>query len=216
MCESKTAFGGFHRDWAPFFIELKANNDKAFWEANKHRYVEHVKAPLEAMAVELEGAFGPAHFYRPYRDLRFSPDKRPYKVHIGASFGGRGPSTVGGRYVQLDLGGLFVGGGAYIMPPDNLATFRRSVAHEKVGTELEEIVAVLQGAGYAIDGEALKRTPRGFEPDHPRAELLKRKGLYAGSHFAPAEWFHSEEVLTRVARVFADVEPLIAWFRKHA
>ncbi len=208
-------FDGFHRDWAPFFRELKANNDKPFWEANKQRYLEHVRAPLEALAGELEGAFGPAHFYRPYRDLRFSPDKRPYKAHIGVSFGSRGPSAVGGRYLQLDLGGLFAGGGAYILPPDNLAIYRRAVATEATGSELAAIVADLEVAGYDVEGETLTRVPRGYEADHPRGELLRRKGLYAGRSFEPADWFHTSEVLTRVATVFADVEPLVSWFQRH-
>ncbi len=199
----------------PFFTELKANNDKAFWEANKARYLAHVRGPMEALASDLAGAFGPPHLYRPYRDLRFSNDKRLYKLHIGVSFGSRGPSAVGGRYVQLDLGGLFVGGGAYQLPAPALAVYRRAVANEAVGAELAAIVAALIDAGYDIEGEQLKRVPRGFEGDHPHEALLRRKGLYAGKRFAPAEWFHTPEAFDRIAGVMAGVEPLVAWFLRH-
>ncbi len=208
-------FHGFDPDWAAFFTELKVNNDKAFWEANKQRYLQRVRAPMEALAGALEGVFGPPHFYRPYRDLRFSHDKRPYKVHVAFSFGGRGPSAIGGRYVHLDLSGLFVGGGAYQLPPAALPVYRRAVADEVVGPELARVVEVLAAAGYAIEGEQLKRVPNGFPADHPRAELLRRKGLYASKHFPPADWFHTDAVFDEVARALGDVEPLVAWFRRH-
>ncbi len=212
---SEASFRGLHPDWSQFLTDLKSNNEKAFWEVNKHRYREHLRGPMEALAADLEGSFGEAHFYRPYRDLRFSRDKRPYKLHLGVSFGGRGPSAIGGRYVQLDLGGLYVGGGAYALAPEALAVYRRAVADPGVGANLQAVVSDLAEAGYDIVGESLKRVPRGFEAAHPHAELLKRKGVFAAVHFAPADWFYTPEALTRVAQVFADVEPLVSWFHRH-
>lgn len=210
------AFEGFHPDALPFFKELRENNERSFWLANKARYDEHVKAPMVALGAALEGAFGEPHLFRPYRDVRFSKDKRPYKLQVSMVFGGNGPMTVGSRYVQLDGGGLYAGGGAYMLAPETLARFRVAVAEGCSGAELVEVLTELEQAGYAIEGETLQRPPRGFEADHPRIRLLKHKGIYVGRSFEPAAWLYGPEALDRVARVFGDVEPLVAWLRRHA
>src|SRR5690606_37217182 len=126
-------FAGFHPDGFRFFQELHRDNSKAFWEANKHRYLEHVRAPLEALARELEGAFGEWHVYRPYRDLRFTKDKRPYKERASLQFGGRGPGAVGGQYLQIGAEGLFLGVGTYWMDGEQLKAYRRAVADDRLG-----------------------------------------------------------------------------------
>lgn len=207
------AFTGFHPDGFKYFLDLHLDNSKAFWEANRHRYEEHVKAPLQSLAAELAGTFGEAHLYRPYRDVRFSHDKRPYKERAALSFGGRGPSAVGGQYLQIAAEGLFVGVGSYFMLPEQLATYRRAVADDGHGSRLETIVAALVAAGYAINGDTLKRTPRGFAADHPRAELLKRKGIFASSFWPVEEWMFHETALERLASTFAGAEPLARWLR---
>ena len=208
-------FAGFSPDAFRFYAELHVDNSKAFWEANKQRYLESVRAPLEALARELEGAFGEWHMFRPYRDLRFTKDRRPYKEHQGLLFGGRGPSVPGGQYVQLSREGMYVGFGAYQMREDQLARYRRAVADDRAGGQLEEILAELTALGYVLEGETLKRAPQGFPLDHPRVALLKRKGVFAGADYEPAEWMYGPEALERIAKVFADGERLCAWLRAH-
>lgn len=206
-------FTGFDPDAFAYFRELHLDNTKAFWEANRHRYEEHVKAPLLALATELAGAFGEGHLYRPYRDVRFSKDKRPYKERAALSFGGRGPSAVGGQYIQIAADGLFIGVGSYMMQPEHLAFYRRAVSDDLHGARLEEIVADLLAAGYAIEGETLVRTPRPYDKDHPRADLLKRKGIFAATFWPQDEWMYQETALERVAATFAGAEPLATWLR---
>ena len=206
-------FTGFDPDGFAFFRELHLDNSRAFWDANRQRYEQHVKAPLLALAAELGGAFGEGHLYRPYRDVRFSKDKRPYKERAALSFGGRGPSAVGGEYLQIAADGLFIGVGSYIMLPEQLATYRRAVAHEGHGSQLEAIVAALTADGYSIMGDSLKRAPRGFDADHPRVELLKRKGIFASQFWPQEEWMFHETALERVANAFAGAEPLSSWLR---
>ncbi len=208
-------FAGFHPDALPFFRELRENNERSFWLANKTRYDEHVKAPMVALGAALEGVFGEPHLFRPYRDVRFSKDKRPYKLQVSMVFGGNGPMTVGSRYVQLDGEGLYAGGGAYMLAPESLARFRTAVGEERSGAELVEILSELEHGGYAVEGETLQRPPRGFEADHPRIRLLKHKGIYVGRSFGPAAWLYRPEALDRVAKVFGDVEPLVVWLRRH-
>ena len=206
-------FSGFHPDGFAFFNELHHDNSKAFWEANKPRYEEHVKGPLQALAAEIEGAFGDSHLYRPHRDLRFSKDKRPYKERAAISFGGRGPASVGGQYLQIGAEGLFVGVGSYMMSDGHLASYRRAVHDERYGKQLADIVAAIEAAGYEMRGDSLKRAPKGFDPEHPRVELLKRKGIFASAHYEPAAWMYEPTALERVVKVFADAEPLSVWLR---
>src|SRR5690606_19246057 len=129
------------------------------------------------------------------------------------SFGGRGPSSVGGQYLQIGAEGLFLGVGSYQMAPEHLAAYRRAVLDERLGRQLAEIVAGLESVGYGVHGDALKRAPRGVEPDHPRVELLKRKGLFASAHHQPSDWMYQETALERIVKVFADAEPLSDWLR---
>src|SRR5690606_560566 len=151
---------GFHSEGFTFFSDLHRDNSKAFWEANKSRYEEHVKGPLKALAAELEGAFGDSHLYRPHRDLRFTKDKRPYKERAAISFGGRGPGAVGGQYLQIGAEGLFLGVGSYMMSDEHLALYRRAVQDDRYGKQLADIVATIEAEGYEIHGDSLKRAPK--------------------------------------------------------
>ena len=208
-------FGGFHREALAFFRGLAEDNSKSYWEANRATYETHVRAPLMALASALEGLFGDAHFYRPYRDLRFSKDKRPYKEQAAVSFGGRGPTASAGRYLQLDAGGLFVGAGAYRMARDQLAAYRRAVQEPRTARALAAVVQRLEEEGYTLHGETLRRAPRGVDADHPQLALLKRKGVFVARSFEPAPWLFTAAAADRVVRVFADAEPLVAWLRSH-
>ena len=129
------------------------------------------------------------------------------------SFGGRGPSAVGGQYLQIGADGLFLGVGSYIMLPEQLEVYRRAVADEGHGSRLRDIVADLSAAGYEIHGDAFKRAPRGYASDHPRVELLKRKGLFASLHWPEEPWMFEETALERIAQAFAGAEALSSWFR---
>ncbi|HEX6917220.1 MAG TPA: DUF2461 family protein, partial [Phycicoccus sp.] len=75
---------GIPLDAVDFFDELAAENTRAWWQANKERWQASVRTPMEAVLAALEDEFGPAHLFRPNRDVRFSADKSPYKDHQGA------------------------------------------------------------------------------------------------------------------------------------
>jgi len=209
------AFQGFQREAVSFFEGLAADNSRAYWDAHRDVYERHVRAPMEALARSLEGLFGSAHLYRPYRDLRFTKDKRPYKEQVAVSFGGRGPRSVGGRHVHLDTSGLFVAAGAYRLEGDTLAAYRRAVAVDGPGEALRRIVAELEQAGYEIHGEQLKRSPQGFAADHPRVALLRRKGVAAVRSWRLEPWLFTPEAGDRIVRALAGAEPLVAWLRAH-
>ena len=102
------AFRGWPVEALESFEALEAENTKSFWEANRSVYQTSVRAPMESLE-ELEPEWGEGRIFRPYRDVRFSGDKTPYKTRIGA--------TIGDGYVQVDADGLAAGCGSGRWPP---------------------------------------------------------------------------------------------------
>jgi uncharacterized protein (TIGR02453 family) len=129
-----SGFGGFPLAGLDFYEDLEADNSKAFWNAHKDVYEQSVKAPMVALTAELEPDFGTAKIFRPYRDVRFSKDKAPYKTAQGAVVG-VAPGT--GWYVQIGAAGLFIGGGFYSGTPTQVAQLRATIDDEVRGRELE-------------------------------------------------------------------------------
>jgi uncharacterized protein (TIGR02453 family) len=199
-------FRGWPAEALSFWEGLEADNSKAYWAAQRETYERAVRIPMEALA-EACADIGPFKIFRPYRDVRFSNDKSPYKTHIGAYTESAGGA---GYYVQLSAEGLYAAAGFYHLAPDQLERYREAVGAD-AGAALEPIVATLERAGYGVGGEALKTVPRGFPRDHPRARWLRHKGLYAGKGFPPARWLATKSALERVRKVWADAAPLVAW-----
>lgn len=206
-----TKFTGWSPAALEFFERLEADNTRAFWTANKDTYLREVKAPMEALAAEVEDEFGPLHLFRPNRDTRFSKDKSPYKTSIAARTEGEGAE---GYYVALSAEQLFAGAGYYHMANDQLARYREAV-DSRAGAALEKAIAEVQAKHLTVGGEALKTAPRGYPRDHPRVELLRYKGLYAGKTFVPAKWLNTKAALTRVTNTWRNTAPINRWLAKH-
>lgn len=202
------AFTGIPFAALDFYEDLEADNSKVWWNAHKDVYDRSVKAPMTALAAALEPEFGPAKLFRPYRDVRFSKDKTPYKAHQGA-FVARGPSL--GYYMQIDPAGLFVAGGFYGATTEGIARFRDAVDTEVRGTELEGIVAAMQESGFDIGGDQLKTKPRGYEADHPRIDLLRHKTLTVSKHFGSPPWLETPEAAVRIRDAWRNMAPLVEW-----
>ncbi|MDQ4096958.1 MAG: DUF2461 domain-containing protein, partial [Actinomycetota bacterium] len=139
------AFRGWPPEAIEFFEGLEADNSKTYWQANKHVYERAVRAPMDELVAELAPEFGDGKVFRPYRDVRFSADKSPYKTRIYAGFGG-------GGYVQFSADGLGAARGYYMLAPDQLERYRRAVADEASGDELAGIVAATEAAGVDVIG----------------------------------------------------------------
>ena len=205
-------FGGWPPEAFEFFEGLQADNSKAYWTAHKATYEEDVRAPLQALADEVRGEVGELRIFRPYRDVRFSKDKAPYKTGAAAAGELEGGSLV---YVVLSARGLFVSSGHYRPATDQLERFRAAVAADRSGAALEAVVTSLRKAGYDIGGQALKVAPRGFPRDHPRVELLRHKGVTAGRTFAPAKWLGTAKAKDRVLDTWRGAAPLHEWLDRH-
>ena len=200
------AFSG-SREALDFYDGLAADNAKTYWTEHKAVYDEKVLWPMTDLAEELAAEFGEPKIFRPYRDVRFSRDKTPYKTHIGAVIGGSG-------YVQLSAEGLGAGAGMWEMNPEQLARYREAVASDRPGAELEEIIAEIEKADITIHGHgALKSAPRGYPVDHPRIPLLRYKGLTAWKQWPVEPWLESAAAKDRVISFLPNgrASPLLAY-----
>ena len=204
-------FSGFGRGAIGFFNDLAANNSREWWLANKSRYEDEVRRPLEELLDDLAAEFGEAKVFRPNRDTRFSADKSPYKTNA-AAVASEGDGT--SLYLSLSGEGLHVGGGGYHLARDQLARYRAAVADDRLGTKLETIASELRAAKADVTGRSqLKTAPRGFTADHPRIDLLRQDGLIGMWAHPPRAWLYTKQAADRVADAWRRLAPLNAWLQ---
>ncbi|MGY1620012.1 DUF2461 domain-containing protein [Geodermatophilus sp. SYSU D00691] len=203
-------FEGFPDEGLVFYEGLEADNTKTYWTRHKGDYDAFVRKPLLALVEELGPEFGPAKVFRPYRDVRFSNDKTPYKTHQGAVVTPEGRGA-GSWYVQISADGLYVAGGAWRLESDQVDRYRRAVADDVQGPRLQAEVDRLAGLGFEIGGERLMRVPSGHAADSPRVELLKHKSLHASRHWEPADWLHGRRALDEVRAAWRELRTMNAW-----
>lgn len=201
-------FAGFAPVAVQFFDGLADDNSKSYWQANRSTYDTAVKGAMEELLEELDG-FGPFKIFRPYNDVRFAKGRPPYKEQIGAA-----AETDRGavHYVQLSAAGLMVGAGCYTLASDQLVRFRAAVDDDTRGPEVADICATLERGGYGLSAmQSLKSAPRGVPKDHPRIEILRRKGLIAFREWDVGPWLHTRKVVSKVRTAWTDCAPLVAW-----
>ncbi|WP_346619519.1 DUF2461 domain-containing protein [Blastococcus montanus] len=204
-------FTGFPDDGLVFYEGLEADNSKTYWTAHRDAYDICVRTPMLALLDELAAEFGPGKVFRPYRDVRFSHDKTPYKTHQGAVVNPEGRGA-GAWYVQISADGLLISGGTWRLESDQIGRYRRAVADPVQGPRLEAEVERLRATGWEIQGDRLVRVPAGYSADDDRLELLKHKALHATRHWEPDDWLHTRETLDRVRAGWRDLQQLNAWF----
>jgi uncharacterized protein (TIGR02453 family) len=199
------AFSGWPAEALTFYEGLEADNSKAYWTANKPIYDTSVLAPMTALLDELAEEFGEGRIFRPNRDIRFSADKSPYKTAIGAIL-------ERGGYVQLSAHGLASGAGYYHLEPDQLERYRAAVADERRGEKLREVLAAAESDGVKISvRDSLKGAPRGYDKDHPRADLLRYKDLATWRQWPVAGWLSTSAAKDHVVEFLRSSRPLMAW-----
>jgi uncharacterized protein (TIGR02453 family) len=199
------SFSGWPEKALDFYDGLAADNSKSYWSEHKAIYEQMVLLPMTELTEELAAEFGEPKIFRPYRDVRFSADKSPYKTHIGAVIGGTG-------YVQLSAEGLGAGAGMWQMGPEHLERYRTAVASDSPGAELEQVIALIEKADVTVHGHgALKSAPRGYPADHPRIALLRYKGLTAWKQWPVEPWLETAAAKDRLVSFFRTVQPLCSW-----
>ncbi|MFZ5847645.1 MAG: DUF2461 domain-containing protein [Actinomycetota bacterium] len=208
-----TDFTGIPVAALDFYDDLEVDNSKSFWAAHKATYETAVRGPMTALARALEDEFGQAKVFRPYRDVRFAKDKTPYKTHQGV-FVPRGPAT--GYYIEVAAPGVRVGVGFYEASGPRLARIREAMADDRRGGDLERILAALTGAGWTLGGDRLKTSPRGYDADHPRIELLRHRSMTLGKSYGFEPFIHTPDLVDRVRSDWREARPFAEWVCDHA
>ncbi|OPX06971.1 DUF2461 domain-containing protein [Mycobacterium sp. AT1] len=208
MTESARGFTGFPEAALDFYDDLEIDNTKSFWEAHKDVYLTSVKAPTAALVAALEPEFGTAKVFRPFRDVRFAKDKTPYKTHQGA-YVGAGPAC--GWYVEIAARGVRTGAGFYDASSTDLARIRASIVNDLTGDQLGKILAKLTRAGFTVGGDRLKTSPRGFNADHPRIDLLRHRSLTVTKEYGFEPIIHTPEFVDAVRADWRAARPLVEW-----
>jgi len=199
-----------------FLRELKKHNDRDWFTKNKVRYEDHVKEPLlqfisdagpELRKISPTIVADPrptgGSMFRIYRDIRFSKDKSPYKPYASAHFP-LGAGTDGpGYYLHIEPGGSIVAGGTWMPEPPSLQAIRERIASRpkewtKARRDLDD------------DEAALKRPPRGFSPDDPMIEDIKRKSFTASVRLTD-EQLKRPDVMKTFVRGCDRLAPLLAF-----
>ncbi|MGH2718803.1 MAG: DUF2461 domain-containing protein [Actinomycetota bacterium] len=197
-------FRGWPVEALEFFEGLEADNTKAYWQAHKSDYETLVRAPMDLLLAELAPEWGGGRVHRPYRDIRFSKDKSPYRTEMGA--------MIGPGYVQLSATGLGAGSGMWEMAPDQLERYRAAVDAGETGAALEGIVAALRKDGTEVTArDTLKSSPKGYPKDHPRVELLRFKGIVAWRQWPAGAWLGTKKAKQRVVEFLHSTGPLREW-----
>jgi len=216
---------GFPPEALDFLRRLKRNNRRSWFQNNKTIYEETVRQPMaqlvhalnqELMNIAPEMVTDPRRaIYRIYRDVRFSPDKAPYKTHIAALFTPRNipKHSGGGFYIHVSPDELLVAGGAYMPGPKELWEIRSHIAHN--AQTLRRIVSRrrFKKCFGTLEGDQLTRVPKGFPPTHPAADLLRYKQfLVSVTH--PPERALDPGLLQILSRYFRAMTPLIRFLNK--
>lgn len=200
-----------------FLLDLKDNNNREWFAEQKPRY----EAALENMvdiADELLGLMqthdlietpsAKKSLHRIYRDVRFSKNKAPYKVHWGGSFKRATARLRGGYYYHIEPGASFIGGGFWSPNKEDLARIR-----QEIDADPSELRAILAGEGMQatfgdMEGSALKTAPKGYPKDHPAVDLLRYKGFFFRHYFTDRE-VRSSEFPALASAAFQEMRPFL-------
>lgn len=218
-------FSGFSRDGFDFLRDLAANNNKPWFEANRPGYDEGLLKPgrlfVTAMGMALSD-FAPGiradprvngSVFRIHRDLRFSRDRRPYKTHFDMKFwqGDRRSLDSRGYFLRLTPDQLLLGAGRYRFDKATLVAFRESVADDHRGAALARALAAVRAEGAEVGREHYRHIPRGFDADHPRADLLRHNALHAWTEEPLPPETHSADFVDYCSERFRKLSPVQGW-----
>lgn len=219
-------FGGFTKETFKFLKGLEKNNTKEWFGDNRDIYDEHVLEPAQEFVTEMGERLRSItpkvvaipktdkSIFRIYKDVRFSKDKTPYKTHVGIFFwdGKRKKLENPGFYLQLNKNSIFIAGGLYIFPKDLLRPYRDSVVDPKRGKELRSIIKrITKNPSYKVGDAHYKRVPRGYDPEHPNAELLLYNGIHAYFESPIPKEIYDSDFIDYCYKIFKDFSPLHSW-----
>ena len=184
----------FKKSTLNYLQELQLNNNRDWFADEKETYLKaqlNAKDVFSAIHLKLQkhDEIEKSKMMRIYRDVRFSKDKTPYKVHFANSYARLGKDLRGGYFLRIRPGASFLAGGFWDPSKDDLFRIRKEIE-----LDASEIKEVLQDKSYKkyFGGKfesfsELKTAPRGFDKEHPDIELLRKKGFIASRSFTDEE-----------------------------
>jgi uncharacterized protein (TIGR02453 family) len=215
----------FNPDFIKFFESLSKNNNRIWFNEHKSDYQKSVVKPMiefiEAMAPRLK-KISPkfkadprpigGSMFRIFRDLRFSNDKTPYKLHAACQFRhelGKDAHTPG-FYVHFSPDEIVFGGGIWIPPNSELNKIRNTIVENPQAWESIKTDKTLKKLCGGVNGDGLKRPPRGFDPEHQHIDDLKRKSFFAMRRENP-EIIFQQNFIDEVVTTFKATKPLMKY-----
>jgi uncharacterized protein (TIGR02453 family) len=220
-------FRGFPDARGDFFLALALHNDREWFHSHRAEYEEGWAAPMLALLAEvrdgLRGAYGrrglgEPKVFRIHRDVRFGKDKTPYKTNVAgwipvAADGAASPgATPAALYLQIGIDLRFTGSGCWTLEPDALKRFRAALLDPRRGAALARRLASLTARGYVCSAsETLVRVPAGVDPDHPRAGLLRMKGLVVDPGDVPKRLVTRPDLAGWLVEKARAAAPVVNW-----
>lgn len=202
-----------------FLKSLEKNNNKEWMDDHRSEYlfarenfIDYVSSVIEILdqlGVDVSALQAKNCIFRINRDIRFSPNKDPYKTNFGASFA-EGGKKLGkaGYYIHLQPGYSFIGGGMWMPEVDNLKKIRQEIDYN-----FKEFKKIVESKNFVatygeIDGDRLVRPPKGYEESNPAIEYLKLKSFTAGLRVDDKSWTRTE-MLKKIKADFKILKPFI-------
>jgi uncharacterized protein (TIGR02453 family) len=204
-----------HRATIDFIKDLRENNNRDWFNANKHRYeqahrnmIAFSDAVLDEMRKHdnIETASGKASLFRIYADTRFSKDKAPYKTHWGVRYSRATQHLRGGYYCHIEPGHAFAGGGFWGPNADDLKRIREDISiNSNEWKELLSEPGIVKTFGK-LRGESVKTAPKGYDKNHEGIEWLRMKQFVLRHDFTDAEMM-APDFARRISDVFREMRP---------
>ena len=215
----RTPFEGFLPESMAFFRDLDNNQNKEWFAANKTRYEQFVRGPLQSLVADVSSQtrknklplYGDPRraLFRINRDIRFSKDKRPYQTHASAALTRDGEKhSPGVLYIHIDPKGSFVAAGFYCPEPPILLAMRQGLVAQPAGWGKVER-ALLKADLPLLSDDTLVRVPRGFEDVAPKlAEVLKLKSWVVRRELSAAD-ISRPSLVDQIVALARDSKPLL-------
>ena len=196
---SPSSYPGFPPDLLRFLNELSAHNNRKWFQAHKSRYEEQLLEPSLAFIAAVADPLAKVspHFravpkrmggslMRIYRDVRFAKDKQPYKTNVGIHFRHELGKDIHapGFYFHISPAEVFVGAGIWHPDSKTLGKIRQAIDEDPAAWKKAKGGKAFRSR-FQLEGDSLKRPPRGFDAEHPLLEDLRRKDYIGISRFDP-------------------------------
>ena len=208
-----------------FLKKLKKNNNRSWFEKNKHHYLEakediedtvqHLITEFSKFAPELKELKAKKCVFRIYRDVRFSKDKRPYKANLGAGLNQGGKKVHSpGFYIHFEPGNSFIAGGIWMPEPPELSSIRQEIDYNA-----KDFLKIIKNNTFkkyfkTLDqDDKLKTVPKGYDKTHPQIEFLKLKSFLVLHHFTDKQ-IMARSAVKDIAKIAKEIRPLNQFLKK--